>query len=465
MAVEGDSQRVEKSLSASVKDGVLFSIMTGLGDYYMAPLLLFYGASDATIGLLTILPQSFAALAQLLLSRTAGMWRKRKMFVAVGCMLHAFFWLLQLCVLLSPLDGSAKIALALGLFTVYIGWNALISPVWSGWMADLVPEERRGAFFGFRNRATGLALFLSTLAGGVVLGAFGSDVALGFGVLFIAAFAARLGSSWYLSRMDEAGGAGEFREVKWRHLLFHHAMGNMRLFIATVSLMSFGVYMAAPFFAVFMLRDLHMSYMEYGVLISAALLAKIISFRYWGGLADRFGNRAVLVATGLLLVVVPLPWVVMPEFWVLFLAQLFSGFAWSGFELVTFNYALSSAQREQRVSMMSRYSVFSNVGIVGGAITGSVLVSGVLPAAAWGMLMLQILFLLSSCVRLVVALVFLLRVKEQKMSYQYDDGAFLLNASFIYPTRAFIRRAAGIGHQMKSGASKVARRLRKQKMN
>ena len=49
VADEDQERRVKTSLAASVKDGILFSLMTGLGDAYMAPLLLFYGAGDAVL--------------------------------------------------------------------------------------------------------------------------------------------------------------------------------------------------------------------------------------------------------------------------------------------------------------------------------------------------------------------------------------------------------------------------------
>ncbi|VVC04654.1 Major Facilitator Superfamily protein [Candidatus Burarchaeum australiense] len=439
-------QAVKSSLGASVRDGVLFSLMTGLGDAYMPALLLFYGATDAAIGLLTSIPYLFSAFAQLLISKTMGAWRNRKNFVTRAVFFHAFFWLAQIALVFSPFDVPLKITLAIAVFALYAGFDDFIYPIWSGWIADLVPEGMRGQYFGYRNKITGLALFLATLGGGLVLGFFTGNLGnalLGFAVLFFLAFLCRLGSAWFIMRMAAIPGSGkEFRTVSWNTLLFHDAWKNARLFIAGAALISFTRYVASPFYSVFMLRNMGLGYAEFGILTSAAVLFKIISFPYWGKLADRFGNRAVLVVSGILVSVLPLPWAFFARFDVLLCTQVLSGFAWSGFELVSFNYILSSAPREQRVSLVSRYNFFNNVAIVVGATFGAFLLSGVLPQVFLGLVALQLLFFISSALRMLVALFMLPRVKEQHAIYPYNDMGFMLDASVIYPAQSVARHVA-----------------------
>ncbi|MDO8339288.1 MAG: MFS transporter [Candidatus Burarchaeum sp.] len=435
--------RIKKSLGASVRDGVLFSIMTGLGDAYMPALLLFWGATDAAVGLLTSLSYALAALAQLFISRGMETWKNRKKFVVGGVVFHAFFWLAQIALIFSPLDNALKIPLSIGIFALYFGLNAFIAPAWSGWMADLVPENMRGGYFGHRNEMTGLALFLATLAGGYIMGWFGSEVLLGFAALFLIAFACRIGSAYYLSRMAEpSGGAGEFRKVGWRALLLGEGWGNSRLFILGIALILFTRYVAAPFYNVFMLRNLGFTYAEFGIITAMSLFAKIFSYPYWGKLADRFGNRAVLVSTGVLVCILPLPWVFASNFNILFFTQLISGFAWAGFELVSFNHILVLAPRDYRVSLVSRYNFFTNIAIVLGATFGAFLLSGVLPEVWMGLVALQLLFLISSILRMLVALLILPRVHEQRAAYPYSDMGFFLDASIVYPAQSMARQVA-----------------------
>ncbi|WP_244922472.1 MFS transporter, partial [Thermus scotoductus] len=45
---------------------------------------------------------------------------------------------------------------------------APVGVVWLSWMADLVPEERRGRYFGLRNALLGLVGTLGNLLGGAV---------------------------------------------------------------------------------------------------------------------------------------------------------------------------------------------------------------------------------------------------------------------------------------------------------
>ena len=435
--------KIKKSLGASVKDGVLFSIMTGLGDAYMPALLLFWGATDAAVGLLTSLSYALAAFAQLFISKGMQAWKNRKKFVVGAAFFHAFFWLAQIAVIFSPLDNALKIPLSIGIFACYFGLNAFISPAWSGWMADIVPENVRGGYFGHRNKITGLALFLATLAGGYIMGWFGSDVLLGFAALFVIAFACRIGSAYCLSRMAEtAGGAGVFRKVGWRALLQGKGWGNSRLFILGIALILFTRYVAAPFYNVFMLRNLGFTYAEFGIITAMSLFAKIFSYPYWGRLADRFGNRAVLVSTGVLVCILPLPWVFASSFNILFFTQLISGFAWAGFELVSFNHILVLAPRDYRISLVSRYNFFTNIAIVCGASFGAFLLSGILPEVWMGLVALQLLFLLSSVLRMFVALFILPRVKSRHATYPYSDMGFFLDASIVYPAQSMARQVA-----------------------
>src|SRR3989338_3906343 len=84
-------QEVKRSLDASVRDGVLLSIMAGLGDAYMPALLILHGATDATIGLLTSVPYAIAAFAQLFISRGMQTWKNNKKFVTGAALFYEFF--------------------------------------------------------------------------------------------------------------------------------------------------------------------------------------------------------------------------------------------------------------------------------------------------------------------------------------------------------------------------------------
>ena len=74
-------------------------------------------------------------------------------------------------------------------------------------------------------------------------------------------------------------------------------------------MMSFSVNLAAPFFAVLMLRELHFSYMLYTAIILTASVTVFLTIRSWGMHADRIGYIKIIKSTSLLISFLPLLWI------------------------------------------------------------------------------------------------------------------------------------------------------------
>src|SRR5581483_9877924 len=113
---------------------------------------------------------------------------------------------------------------------------------------------------------------------------------LGFAIIFSAGALGRFVSATYLARV---------RDVPQRHdpaadftfyrfiVRFRHS--NFVKFVAFTAMMSLATYLSAPFFAVFMLRDLGFSYFTYMVLQVLATLAGLFALPMWGMHADAVG--------------------------------------------------------------------------------------------------------------------------------------------------------------------------------
>ena len=76
-------------------------------------------------------------------------------------------------------------------------------------------------------------------------------------------------------------------------------------FAIFTAVMSFFAGIAGPFYAVYMLRDLHFSYMQFMATQAVVVLSQVGTLTLWGRLGDRFGNRFVLAVTGSLIPVAP----------------------------------------------------------------------------------------------------------------------------------------------------------------
>jgi Major Facilitator Superfamily len=87
---------------------------------------------------------------------------------------------------------------------------------------------------------------------------------------------------------------------------FHHP--NFRRLIAFLAAWNFAVNLAAPFFAVYMLRTLGFAMSTVVALNVVSQLSNLSFLHVWGRLSDRFGSRSVLAITAPLFLFCLLAW-------------------------------------------------------------------------------------------------------------------------------------------------------------
>lgn len=364
---------VDRSLRHSLRDGVAFSVQVGSGETYFSAFALFLRASAPQVALLTTLPPLLGSLSQLF-SAWVGRFAGRRRLVLIGCTLQALLWI---PILLVPVLFSERtIAVLLVLLVLYHSAHNLSAPQWTSIMRDLVAERRRGRYFGYRTRLTTITTFSALVLAGLILHLL--DTAgrtyAGFVIVFSAAFVARSVSVYHQTFLHEPASEGPAPDMHiahwWRSLVDSGAVSFSTYF----ALMNAAVGISAPFFAVYMLRELELSYLEYMVLTGTSVLAQFVTLATWGRVADIYGNRLILIVTSMTLPIVPLLWLVTDNFWYLIFCQIVSGFSWSGFTLACGNLLYELVPRSRRAAYVAFHSVGSATGVFGGAMIGAALV-------------------------------------------------------------------------------------------
>ena len=167
-----------------------------------------------------------------------------------------------------------------------------------------------------------------------------------------------------------------------------------------------------------MLRDLQFSYAQFMANTGMSVLAQFLTLSQWGRISDVFGNRRVLAVTGLMLPLMPLLWIVSPNFWYLLLVQALSGLSWAGFTLGATNFLYDLIAREKRATYLAIHNILASAGVFCGAILGGYL-GVVLPerisvtgfTLAWLSPLLGV-FAISAIARTVVLLALLPGIRE-----------------------------------------------------
>ncbi|MFN3467793.1 MAG: MFS transporter, partial [Candidatus Brocadiales bacterium] len=367
------------------------------------------------IGVLNSLPRLFVSLSQLKTADLVERFGSRKRLIVPAVFLHAISFI---PIALTPflMGNTALLLLILG-YTWCMVSAHFAGPAWGSMMSDLVPVRRRGSYFGRRDRLLGFVSVLSVFLAGYYLNwiagplpARKEEALFGFFVVFLVAGSARTVSGYLMTLIyDPPLRIKEEHYFSFWDFLKRAPEGNFGRYVTFVATIHFATLMSAPFFAVFMLRDLGFSYLTYSVLVTVAHTVALLSGPFWGRYADKVGNLKVLRICSCILPLLPVLWTFSQDVRYLFFVQILSGIGWGGFNLCSVNFVYESAIPEKRTRCMSYYSATNGVAAFVGTLLGGFLASHLPHLMGYRLLFL---FLLSGTIRALAGLFLLTKVKE-----------------------------------------------------
>ncbi len=401
--------QVRDSMRYSVLDGTFYSVMAGLTQNYITPFALTMNATTQQIGYLSSIPNLTMAAAQPFAPTMSERAGTRKGFILLFAFLHSLMFLPML--LIPFVFQTAQVWWLIAFQTLATAFDSLINPVWGSLMADLVPEELRGRYFGGRNRITGFINMVFSFVAGGILQALTHDTRLAFTVIFAGAMMSRLATMYFLSRMSEPSNPA-IRSQKHQGIFsLFTTLGstNVGWFIMLNGFINFTATLAGPFFTPYMLRDLKFNYITYTIINAASTLSTLGFMTYWGRRTDRAGTVRVMQLTAFLVPFVPLLWIVSRNVYWIIVAQVFSGFAWAGFQLAGSLFIYDASPQDNRARYIALLNVFTMVGAGLGSMVGGI-VAPLLPKLM-GSYFLSI-FVLSGLSRIIVVLIFVPKISE-----------------------------------------------------
>lgn len=391
---------VKRSLRFSIFDGVFASIMTGFTQDYIIPFLLLLGGTARHVGIVSAFPNLFASILQL---KSADITEKLKSRKKIINTFVFFQFLVLLPMAIIAFLGKANPFIFIFLVVLFVSFGAFVIPPWSSLMSDLVTREKRGEFFGWRTQILGFIIVASTFTAGFVIHLMEkNNIFYGFAIIFGSAFIFRIASWFFLTKMHEPY-LEHKKEDYFSFFMFISKIreSNFAKFTLFVSLMSFSVNLSAPFFAVFMIKDLYFNYLTYTMVIIAAGLTVYGSMGRWGKHADKIGNIKIIKFTSVFISIIPLLWIIDYNPAYLFLIQMFSGFVWSGFNLCVSNFIYDAVTPGKRMRCIAYFNFINGLSICCGALLGGFLVPKLPPVFNYRILTL---FLISSVLRIIVVL-------------------------------------------------------------
>ena len=409
----------------SIWEGSLWAVLWGFGESYIAPFALFMHAGNLAMAFVGTAPVLIAALAQLTGAALLDRVGRRMPILLTGFAVQAACYLpLFILPVFLPAGG---IPVLLTVVTVLFFFSGLAGPSWMSLMGDVVDPADRGRYFSNRTRIIMYTMLTAMLLAGVIINLWknAGHPVVGFGFLFGTACLFRFASIFFMRRHYDAPLQKTQDHTYFSFWDFVRAApkSNFAKFTFTVALVNGTTQIAGPFFAVYMLRDLHWSYIHFTVNMVAFLLSQTLFVRWWGALSDQHGNRAVLKATSCLLPVLPLFWIFSTNYLVLLLAQVVSGATWSGFNLAASNFVYDAVSPAKRARAFSYYNVINGLfSVAGGMLIGAFIAEHVPAEFKLGPMQitlissLPVVFMVSSISRIIAAAIMLPQFREVRVA-------------------------------------------------
>ena len=431
------------SLRRSLREGRANALMMGSGEGYLSAFAVFLSAQSFHLGLLATAPLLIGSASQLGMVHLMERLSRRKRLVIASAFAQAILWLLVF--LLPMLGGEHAPALLVVAAIPCVALGSFLNPAWISWIGELTDPGHRGDYFGRRERIRSMMQLAGVLLGGAILSVareWGHEAA-GFGAVFVVAFVSRLASVHHLSLMEEP----LYRPVRrgstitLLKFLKRSPIMNFGRFTLYVALLTAAMNLAGPFFSLYMLRDLHFSYVQFTSASAVGILLQSITLHNWGRVADRFGNRTIIALTGGAIPFLPLLWIVSPTFaWVL-LVQAVSGVVRAGFNLSTAAFLFDAVAPALRARCVAYYSILVNLGGFVGALVGG-WIGLYLPyrigigSFEVGLISnLYVLFVISALVRLLVTVRFLPVIREVKPVEESTPWEVMFHVVGMSPVR------------------------------
>ena len=397
----------ERSMRYSYAEGACVAIAVRINTGPLCTQIAFLlGARALHLGWLAALG-SLATLGSAVTAVFGHRLRSRRTYILVTALVGRSLWLLPAALLLTRTPDRVQLGVFLAVAFLAQALVNMAHNGWQGWITDLVPSARRGRFFGVRNTIAQVAEMATAFVAGrwYDLGVASGRPRVTLGLIYGGAAIAAALAMYCFSRQWEPPvhrAPNAIPSAGWRTAWHDRAFRRLLLF-CTAWAAATGI--VGPFWVAHMIGYLKMSQATiagYPLLFGAASL---VSQPLWGRIADRAGQRPVLVVTMLPIVVLPLIWLpagpgALGWIW---LDAAVSGLVWPGFNLALFNLLLGTAPRSGRSAGFALHSIASGAAAFGAGLAGGLIAHELegREVALWGMRWINhhALFCLTSVLR------------------------------------------------------------------
>jgi len=347
-------------------DVTWWGVLGGITSTFTSVFAVRLGASNTLVGLLVSLPALINIFWLIPAARIIERQQRRLPIIVLTGFLQRLGYLL---IALMPFVIHTHQPEALVALVALITFpTALVNVAFTSLLADVVPIDKRAQVVSIRNVLASLISTITVLVSGKLLDLL--PFPLGYQLLFGMGFAASLVSLYYVSRIQVADAPAIERQaqrrdsvsVRLRNLVKQvMSQRDFVRFSASAFIFHWGLYLPTALYAIYRVRNLGASDTWIGLLSMVQSAVTILTYFYWGGIANRKGNRFVLAVSSLGLMLFPVLTGLSTRVELLLIPSIAGGIFGAGFNLSFFNTSLEVCPQQRRPSYLAINTTLINV--------------------------------------------------------------------------------------------------------
>ncbi len=340
----------------SIRNGIAQAIaLNGSTSYFSLFAISVLNVTNYQVGLINSLPQFIGLFGMVIGSIFLNRINGKKTFTALSFLITRLFLLAMIFVVYMPTKYAGWVfVLLIGLMNLpgafaTLGWQSLIG--------DLIPELRRNTFFSLRNKVLTFVGMTFTVLLGIFLSFFSETNPISYQLIFLIAFLAGLVEVYYLFQHIEKKKVTP--SIKKSYGLSFSAFSHKPfvIFLICGLMFNFTWQMAWSLFSIFQIKYAGADGFWISAISVTSLLGQIISYKWWGRMADKYGNHLMMIPVSIGMAAAPVLNILSTNLIYLTVINAIAGLFVAGTVLLLFNLLLEVTTDKNRDSCISNYNI------------------------------------------------------------------------------------------------------------
>ncbi len=339
----------------------------------------YLGANEQFNGIIMALPL-LANIIQMFSPLVLEKLPRRRPLIVALCLFYRTLLCLMMFIPFVTDSKPARLLILGSMYFLAYCASGFLTPASASWIISLVPEKLRGRYFGLRDMCILASAAVVSLVMGRILDLFKlhNQDYLGFVVVFSVALIITLFNVLTLKRIKEPEVKPYDQTLDIKRLISIPLRDKQfRKVVLLNILWNLSVQFSLPFFSVYMVNGLKLSYtyiMVIGIILSCV---QSYSARIWGRISEKRSWEFTVVASMTVLGIVHVTWSFINHstyFLIIPFVQVLAGIGWAGVNLSLFNIQFKYAPQEGRTVFVGFNAALAGAAGFFSALMGSVVV-------------------------------------------------------------------------------------------